>query len=63
MKFINKAGVAWYLHSKQNMLPRNKAKVTTYYFKREKAENYCEELPIHLTVSETHTGLPVVKRR
>lgn len=61
MIYINSHGVTYYLHSRQNQLPRNKAKVTTYFFRKEKKEDYCPELPMRLKVSETHTGLPVVK--
>ena len=62
MRYVNKAGIAYFLHSRENMLPRNKAKVTTYFFRREKKEDYCPELPARFKVSETHTGLPVIKK-
>lgn len=61
--YTNSKGTVYYLHTRENMLPRNKAKVTTYFFRREKKEDYCPELPARLIVSETHTGLPVVKLR
>lgn len=62
MEYTNTKGVKYYLHTRKNILPRNKAEVTTYFFRKEKKEDYCDKLPLRLTVSETPTGLPVVKR-
>ena len=62
MVYTNSMGQKYYLHSRPNKLPRNHVPVTTYYFRKVKTSEYCEKLPIHLKVSETRTGLPVVKR-
>lgn len=63
MKFVNSKGVTYYLHSREVLLPRNKVKARSYFFKREKGEDYLSELPIHLMIKETHTGLPIVKKK
>jgi len=63
MKFVNSKGITYYLHSRIITLPRNKVTARSYFFRREKKEDYLPELPIHLTIKETHTGLPIVKKK
>lgn len=61
MEFSNSKGIKWYLHKKQTIIGRNRVEVTTYFFKKEKGEGYTN-LPIGYKVSETKTGLPVIKK-
>jgi hypothetical protein len=57
-------GTVWYLHQKEIIMPRNKIKAKTYYFKKEKTEGfYPEELPYKYTVIETKSGMPMIKKR
>jgi hypothetical protein len=62
MIYTNSKGVKYYLSKKIVTIGWNKnATVPTYFFRREKREDYCPELPPNLTVVETHSGLPIVK--
>lgn len=61
MIFTNSKGIKYYLHKRISILDRNHIEVATYFFRKEKKEDYVGELPVTLRVSETKTGLPVVK--
>ena len=62
MVFTNSKGIQWFLHKRDTIIGRNKIKTVTYFFRKEKKEDYCPELPVGWTVKETHSGLPVVKK-
>lgn len=62
MEFTNSKGKKYYLHRRETVLPRNRIKAFTYFFRTEKKEDICESLPVHLKIQETRTGLPIVKR-
>lgn len=62
MIFTNSKGTKWYLHKKDTVIGRNKIKTVTYFFRKEMKEDYCVSLPGHLTVKETHSGLPIIKK-
>lgn len=64
MVYTTKDGTKWYLHTKEIIMPRNKIKAKTYYFKKEKTEGfYPGELPYKYIVIETHSGMPMIKKR
>jgi hypothetical protein len=61
MIFTSKSGKKWYLHSKEITFGTNNIKKTNFFFKKEKNNSSCS-LPIGYTVSETSSGLPVLKK-
>lgn len=62
MTYTAKNGNKWYLHKRNTIIGRNKIKTVTYFFRKEKKEDLCQELPFGWTVIETRTGLPIVKK-
>lgn len=62
MVFTNSKGTKWFLHKRDTIIGRNKIETVTYFFRKEKKEDYCPELPPGRTVMETHSGLPIVKK-
>lgn len=62
MVFTNSKGVKYFLHKRNTVIGRNKIATITYFFRKEKKEDYCDALPNGWTVMETHSGLPIVKK-
>lgn len=62
MIFTNSKGNKYYLHKRNTIIGRNKISTVTYFFRKEKKEDYCPELPFGWTVMETKSGLPIVKK-
>jgi len=62
MVFINSKGTRWYLHMRNTIIGRNKLPAITYFFRKEKKDDYLDNLPIHLMIKETPSGLPIVKK-
>jgi len=63
MIHTNSKGFKYYLHRKTTVIGRNKVSVATHFFCKDKRDGYCSELPAHLTVIETQSGLPFVKKK
>lgn len=61
MYWINSKGVKYYLASKDIIFGRGKLKKTNYFFTKQKPEE-TRLIPTGYKVSETKTGLPVLKR-
>ena len=64
MEWTNSQGVKWYLHCKDIIFGRNKIKKTNYFFTHKNTDNPyigCG-IPVGYIVSETPTGMPVLKR-
>lgn len=57
----NKKGRTYYLHAKETTL-RNGRRQTLYFFAREAREGALDAVPAGYAVSETPSGLPVLKR-
>lgn len=63
MVYTSSNGIKWYLHTRDVVLPRNKIKAKSYFFKRELSDGYyTKDLPAKYKVIETHSGLPMVKK-
>lgn len=62
MTYTNSKGQKYFLHCRKTVIGRNKIETLTYFFRKERKEDYCDALPFGWTVKETHSGLPIVKK-
>lgn len=61
MVFSNSKGAKWYLNAKQIVFGRGRYKRINYFFTKEKPPTDVM-LPLQFTVTETKTGMPVLKK-
>jgi hypothetical protein len=61
-KFKNSKGQEYYLHSRSTPTASGKAR-TLYFFARQPGEGALDSVPGGYEVSETRTGLPVLKKK
>ena len=57
----NSKGVTYYLHSTKRVLKSGKEQ-TLYFFAKDVRDNALDEVPTGYKVSESKTGLPVLKK-
>ncbi len=62
MTYTNSRGIKYFLHRKETIIGKNKLPTKTYFFRREKKDDYFPELPAGWTVIEARNGLPIVKK-
>jgi hypothetical protein len=60
-QYKNSRGTMYYLHAKTTKLESGKSR-TLYFFSKEAKEGAIDKVPEGYEVSESQTGLPVLKR-
>ncbi len=61
-QYKNSKGTTYYLNAKRTKLDNGKERVL-YFFSKEPKEGVIDKLPEGYEVSESATGLPVLKRK
>jgi len=63
MEWANSKGVIYYLQCKSLIFGRGKYARINYFFTKKKIDSYATcGIPTGYKVSETHTGMPVLKK-